>query len=72
MEQLGQIQWSSSDGCNDIGRTAKEAERVVITEDAYVVGPRGFAYGKAAVVVNVAVKEGPGQSDAFECSGVMR
>src|SRR5579863_941419 len=48
---------------DDVGRPSKEAERMVIAENLYVVGSGGAADGKRAIVVNVSVVESPGQRD---------
>ncbi len=51
---------------HDVGRAAKEAERVIVAEDRYAVCPRGAANGERAIEVNAAVIEGLGQRDRIE------
>ena len=58
--------WQRGD---DVGRSTKEAERVVVAEDRYAVSSGGATDGERAVVVNAAIVEGPGQGDGIGMQG---
>src|SRR5277367_3437650 len=55
-----EVSYSVRQRGDDVGRAAKEAERVVITEDRYTVRPRGASRRDYTIEINAAVVEGPG------------
>ena len=58
-------------GCQDVGGTAKEAERMVQAEDRTLNVPVAIVTGTAPLKVHSAVIEGIGKRRCVELIGVM-